>query len=59
MGSVGKEMCIKREPCTIEDIETVYSGECGVDKQRTVKYNWIEPKVCEDINPQSVKLPTE
>eukprot|EP00347_Sterkiella_histriomuscorum_P014373 403361116 len=56
-GTVGKEMCIKQKPCTIEDIETVYSSDCDKNKQRTVLYSWIQPKTCNEKDPKSVQLP--
>jgi ribosomal protein L37E len=47
------------DACTYSDIEAKYS-QCGDDgsgkKMRNVEYSWIQPKICNDKDAQSVQL---
>jgi len=57
-GAYGISDCIKREPCTEDDYTFSYS-ECDFENnERTLKYFWKVPHICEpDESIGSVSLP--
>ncbi|CDW88741.1 UNKNOWN [Stylonychia lemnae] len=56
-GAIGDHSCIPKQPCSAEDVYSVYSGECGLNQQRSVSYQWYQPKICDDQDPNSIDLP--
>ncbi|GAB6028023.1 hypothetical protein CHUAL_002249 [Chamberlinius hualienensis] len=52
----GSAKCLLREPCTDKDYYQVH-GSCDANKKTEISYKWIEPKICNDLLRNSVKLP--
>lgn len=45
------------KPCKREDMEAEFTN-CTKDRRKE-KYKWKEPKICDDSNSDSFKLPKE
>ncbi|XP_055882863.1 endosome/lysosome-associated apoptosis and autophagy regulator family member 2-like isoform X1 [Biomphalaria glabrata] len=53
---IGSPSCMIRPPCTNFDYYS-FQKPCDADGQTQVIFSWMEPKICNDKDPQSVLLP--
>ncbi|XP_053318278.1 endosome/lysosome-associated apoptosis and autophagy regulator family member 2 isoform X1 [Spea bombifrons] len=52
----GSSKCIDRPPCTSKDLFQIHTP-CDSEGKTQIMYKWIEPKICREDVPESIKLP--
>ncbi|OCT89193.1 hypothetical protein XELAEV_18017810mg [Xenopus laevis] len=52
----GASKCEERPPCTKKDLFQIHTP-CDSERKTQVIYKWIEPKICREELPASIKLP--
>ncbi|KAM4677729.1 endosome/lysosome-associated apoptosis and autophagy regulator family member 2 [Discoglossus pictus] len=52
----GSSKCYDRLPCTYKDLFQIHTP-CDSEGKTQIMYKWIEPKICREDLPKSIKLP--
>ncbi|KAE8616447.1 hypothetical protein XENTR_v10008810 [Xenopus tropicalis] len=52
----GASKCNERPPCTNKDLFQIHTP-CDSERKTQIIYKWIEPKICREELPNSIKLP--